>query len=98
MIIDGGPRRNMNTAAMVEAFADGARSEGAEVKHIRLYDIDYKGCRSVMACNTVQVNDYSRFDFSEGTAKNKKAYRDAHWEEDLAKAREAGERMARTNE
>ena len=50
MIIDGGPRRNMNTAAMVEAFADGARSEGAEVKHIRLYDIDYKGCRSCMAC------------------------------------------------
>lgn len=51
-----------------------------------------------MACNTVQVNDYSRFNFSEGTAKNKKAYRDAHWEEDLAKARDAGERMARTNE
>ena len=35
MIIDGGPRRNMNTAAMVEAFAEGARSAGAEVKHVR---------------------------------------------------------------
>ena len=207
MIIDGGPRRNMNTAAMVEAFAEGARSAGAEVKHVRLYDIDYKGCRScmacqlkgrrvdscrfkdgitdilaecaaadglvlaspiyfgevtaqlrafwerlvfpwlsyskgsvtapkkmpvtfiytmnapvsyaeqlrksglamfesvlsgalghepeaVLACNTVQVNDYSNYDFSEGTAERKLAYKEEHWQEDLAKAREAGKRMA----
>ena len=45
MLIDGGPRRNMNTAAMAEA---------------------------------------------------KKAWRDAHWEEDLRKAREAGKRVANT--
>ena len=208
MLIDGGPRRNMNTAAMAEAFAEGARSAGAEVKYVRLYDIDYKGCRSCMACqlkdkrvpscrfkdgitdilaecaeadglvlaspiyygevtaqlrafferltfpwlsykdgtfaapkkmpvtliytmngmpkngddvvngsmknfqwvlglclgcepeiiqanNTTQVNDYSRFHFAEGTAEAKKAWRDAHWEEDLRKAREAGKRMAK---
>ena len=28
MIIDGGPRRNMNTAAMVEAFAECATADG----------------------------------------------------------------------
>lgn len=207
MIIDGGPRRNMNTAAMAEAFAEGARSAGAEVKYVRLYDIDYKGCRSCMACqlkdkrvpscrfkdgltdilaecaeadglvlaspiywgevtaqlrafwerltfpwlsykegsisapkkmpltmiytmnatpsqapgtlknmasvelytgmalscqvevimanNTTQVNDYSRFEFADGVAETKKAWKDAHWEEDLAKAREAGKRMAK---
>ena len=50
MIIDGGPRKNMNTAALLERFADGAREKGAEVSIIRLYDIDYKGCRSCMAC------------------------------------------------
>ena len=50
MIIDGGPRKNMNTAAMVEKFAEGAREGGAEVKVVCLYDIDYKGCRSCMAC------------------------------------------------
>lgn len=52
MIIDGGPRKNMNTAAMIEAFANGAKSvsEEIEVKTVRLYDIDYKGCRSCMAC------------------------------------------------
>lgn len=209
MVIDGGPRRNMNTAAMAEAFAEGARSEGAEVKYVRLYDIDYKGCRSCMACqlkdkrvpscrfkdgltdilaecaeadglvmaspiyygevtaitrafwerltfpwlsyrygtfsapkkmpvtfiytmngtaengedvkngtmrnvqfmtglalgcevevlqanNTTQVNDYSRFEFADGIAEAKKAWKDAHWEEDLAKAREAGKRMAKS--
>ena len=50
MIIDGGPRRNMNTAAMCEKFAEGARDAGVEVKIVRLYDLDYKGCRSCMAC------------------------------------------------
>ena len=52
IIIDGGPRRNMNTAQMLQKFAEGAKSAGEniEVKTIRLYDIDYKGCMSCMAC------------------------------------------------
>ncbi|MDY5632661.1 MAG: flavodoxin family protein [Bacteroidales bacterium] len=52
MIIDGGPRKTMNTAKMVEEFAKGAKSMGKdiEVKHVRLYDIDYKGCYACMAC------------------------------------------------
>ena len=206
MIIDGGPRKNMNTAAMVKKFAEGAKAGGAEVKIVRLYDIDYKGCRSCMACqlkgkrvdscrfkdgltdilaecaaadglvmaspiyygeftamtrafwerltfpwlsyskgslvapkkmpvtmiytmnatpeqaamtlqgmqgiqmytgmafgcevevlmanNTTQVSNYDRFDFAEGTAEAKKAWKDAHWEQDLQKAFEAGKRMA----
>ena len=50
MIIDGGPRKNMNTAAMLEKFAEGVRSAGAEATIVRLYDLDYKGCRSCMIC------------------------------------------------
>lgn len=50
MIIDGGPRKNMNTAAMVEAFAEGAREAGAEVKVVRLYELEYTGCVSCLAC------------------------------------------------
>lgn len=50
MIIDGGPRQDMNTAAMVAAFVDGVHEEGGETKVVRLYDIDYKGCRSCMSC------------------------------------------------
>ena len=52
MIIDGGPRKNFNTAAMLQKFAEGASSvsNDIEVKTIRLYGLDYKGCMSCMAC------------------------------------------------
>ena len=52
IIIDGGPRKNMNTAKLLQRFAEGAKSAGrdVEIKTIRLYDLDYKGCMSCMAC------------------------------------------------
>ncbi len=52
IIIDGGPRKNMNTAKLLQSFAEGAKSAGSEieVKIVRLYDLDYKGCMSCMAC------------------------------------------------
>lgn len=52
MIIDGGPRKNFNTASMLQKFAEGALSAGndIEVKTVRLYELDYKGCMSCMAC------------------------------------------------
>ncbi|MBR3454626.1 MAG: flavodoxin family protein [Bacteroidaceae bacterium] len=52
MIIDGGPRKNFNTASMLQKFADGASSVSSqiEVKTVRLYGLDYKGCMSCMAC------------------------------------------------
>ena len=213
MIIDGGPRSNMNTAAMVESFIEGVHEISGKTKIVRLYDIDYKGCRSCMAChlkgqrtnsccfqdgltdilrecseadglvlaspiyygemtgmmrafwerltfpwldyatgiflapkkmpvvfiytmngspsngekirrssmravemmtdmifrheighevevvmanNTIQVTDYSRYDFADGTAEAKKQWHDTHWEDDLRKAREAGKRMVTT--
>ena len=51
MIIDGGPRKNFNTASMLQKFAEGAMSVGndIEVKTVRLYGIDYKGCMSCKA-------------------------------------------------
>ena len=52
VIIDGGPRKNFNTASMLQKFAEGASSVGSdiEVKTVRLYGLDYKGCMSCMAC------------------------------------------------
>ena len=40
VIIDGGPRRNMNTAQLLQKFAEGAESAGKdiEVKTVRLYN------------------------------------------------------------
>ena len=42
----------MNTAKLLQSFAEGAKSAGGdiEVKTVRLYDIDYRGCMSCMAC------------------------------------------------
>ena len=52
MIIDGGPRKTFNTASMLQKFAEGATSVSSEieVKTVRLYGLDYKGCMSCMAC------------------------------------------------
>ena len=52
IIIDGGPRKNFNTASMLQKFAEGAKSvcDEIEVKTVRLYGLDYKGCMSCMAC------------------------------------------------
>ena len=52
IIIDGGPRRGMNTAQMLQHFAEGAQSvsNDVEVTTVRLYDMDFKGCMSCMVC------------------------------------------------
>lgn len=52
IVIDGGPRKNFNTASMLQKFAEDASSvsNDIEVKTIRLYGLDYKGCMSCMAC------------------------------------------------
>ena len=58
IVIDGGPRKNMNTAKLLQRFAEGAK-----------YD------------------NYELGSFSEEA---KHAWRDAHLEEDLQRAYEAG--------
>ncbi len=52
MIIDGGPRKTFNTATMLQKVAEGASSASSEieVKTVRLYGLDYKGCMSCLAC------------------------------------------------
>ena len=52
IVIDGGPRKTFNTASMLQKFDEGAGSVSSEieVKTVRLYGLDYKGCMSCMAC------------------------------------------------
>lgn len=64
IIIDGGPRKNMNTAQLLQRFAEGLKSVGndVEVKTVRLYDLDYKGCVSCMSCKLKgNVSNICRF-------------------------------------
>lgn len=61
-IVDGGPRKNMNTAQMIEKFKEGVQSVGADiaVEHVRLYDYDFHGCYSCMLCKmeNTKFGDY----------------------------------------
>lgn len=50
IILNGSPRKNWNTAMMLKEAKKGAESVGAETEYIDLYDLNYTGCRSCMAC------------------------------------------------
>ena len=50
LLINGSPRKNMNTASLLEKAANGARSAGADVELVHLYDYEYSGCKSCFAC------------------------------------------------
>ena len=50
IILNGSPRKNWNTALMLKSAQKGAEFVGAEVEYINLYDLNYTGCRSCLAC------------------------------------------------
>ena len=50
LFVNGGPRKNKNTAQMLESAMQGAKDAGAEAELVHLYDLDYKGCKSCFAC------------------------------------------------
>lgn len=50
MIINGGPRKNFNTAKMLQEAEKGAADAGAETEFVNLYDLNYKGCVSCLMC------------------------------------------------
>ena len=52
LFINGSPRKNGNTAQLLQRAMDGAREAGAEVELVNLYDrsLNYKGCMSCFAC------------------------------------------------
>ena len=50
LFVDGGPRKNNNTAQLLQNAMKGATDAGAECSLVRLYELDFKGCRSCFAC------------------------------------------------
>ncbi|SDB35231.1 flavodoxin family protein [Eubacterium oxidoreducens] len=50
IILNGSPRKNWNTAQMLQSVQKGAQSVGAQTEYIDLYSLNYTGCRSCMAC------------------------------------------------
>lgn len=55
MAVNGSPRKNGNTAKLLQAFLEGAKEAqlNVETEIIHLYDIQYTGCRSCFACKSV---------------------------------------------
>ncbi|MDY0130610.1 MAG: flavodoxin family protein [Methanosarcina vacuolata] len=58
--INGSPRKNWNTATLLEKTLEGAASEGAETELIHLYDLDFKGCISCFACKLIGGKSFGK--------------------------------------
>lgn len=60
MAFNGSPRKQWNTATLLQKALEGAASKGAETELIHLYDLNYKGCISCFACKTLGGKSYGR--------------------------------------
>ena len=58
--INGSPRKNWNTAGLLEHALAGAAKCGAETELVHLYDLDFKGCISCFSCKETGGKSYGR--------------------------------------
>ncbi|MBJ6723723.1 flavodoxin family protein [Geomesophilobacter sediminis] len=58
--VNGSPRKQWNTALLLEKALEGAAARGAETEIIHLYDLNFKGCMSCFACKTRGGPSYGR--------------------------------------
>lgn len=56
--VNGSPRKEWNTAALLKHALEGAGTQGAETELINLYDLNYKGCISCFACKVKGGKSY----------------------------------------
>ena len=58
--INGSPRKNWNTATLLNKALEGASSQGATTELIHLYGLNFKGCVSCFACKLIDISLLSR--------------------------------------
>ena len=58
--LNGSPRKQWNTATLLQKALEGAASQGAITELIHLYDLNYKGCISCFACKTLGGESYGK--------------------------------------
>lgn len=68
VVLNASPRKNWNTAQLLKETARGAEFAGAEVECIDLYDLDYNGCRSCLACKRKGIEEPCRCVWKDGLA------------------------------
>jgi multimeric flavodoxin WrbA len=60
LAINGSPRKEWNTATLLEKTLEGAASKGAETELINLYDLNFKGCTSCFSCKIKNGKSYGK--------------------------------------
>jgi Multimeric flavodoxin WrbA len=65
LAINGGPRKNWNTATLLKSAMEGASAQGADTELIHLYDLNYKGCVSCFACKQKDGKSYGKCAFND---------------------------------
>lgn len=60
LAINGSPRKNWNTATLLDKALEGAASQGAKTELVNLYDLNYKGCMSCFSCKLKDGSSYGK--------------------------------------
>lgn len=60
LAFNGSPRKEWNTAILLNKALKGAASKGAETELVHLYDLNYKGCISCFACKKKDGKSYGK--------------------------------------
>ena len=58
LAFNGSPRKEWNTATLLNKALEGAASQGATTELINLYELNYKGCMSCFACKLKGGSSY----------------------------------------
>ena len=66
LAINGSPKKDRNTATVLKSTLEGAASQGAETEIVHLYDLNYKGCTSCMACKLKNGKSYGKCALRDG--------------------------------
>jgi multimeric flavodoxin WrbA len=63
---NGSPRKNWNTATLLNNALEGAASKGAQTELIHLYDLKYSGCISCFSCKLKGGKSYGKCAVKDG--------------------------------
>ena len=58
LAVNGSPRKQWNTARLLESVVEGAKSTGMDAKLVHIYDFEFKGCISCFGCKRVGGANY----------------------------------------
>jgi multimeric flavodoxin WrbA len=64
--VNGGPRKEWNTALLLEETLRGASEKGAKTEIIHLYDLNYRGCVSCFSCKRKESYQNGRCALKDG--------------------------------